>query len=205
MAEAFEGYEASQPEAAAEGEEADAFDPRWRIEHAQIVQTTDQSRFSEIGVIASMQPSHAIGDLFFAPSRLGSERLGTAYAWRDLTKEGAMIAGGSDAPVEVGDPLIEFYAASVRKSLDGFANEDWHRDQALTRFEALKLFTTNAAYAAFMENDLGTIEVGKRGDFSVFDQDLLTIADEDILKTKPMMTIVEGDIVWRSEMAKELE
>lgn len=203
MSEAFETYQASLPSPEEDGEGATEFDPRWRIEHAQIVQTKDQSRFAKDGIIASMQPSHAIGDLFFAPSRLGSERLGTAYAWRDLMEEGAMIAGGSDAPVEVGDPLIEFYAASVRKSLDGFSNEDWHAEQTLTRFEALKLFTSNAAYAAFMEDELGTIEVGKRGDFSVFDQDLLTVEDADILKTKPLMTIVEGDIVWKAEAAAE--
>lgn len=198
MAEAFDTFESNT--AAVEEEEGDE-EPdgyRWRIEHAQIVQKTDQGRFAELGIIASMQPSHAIGDLYFAPSRLGPDRLSDAYAWKDLLKEGAIIAGGSDAPVEVGDPLIEFYAASVRKSMDGFSNEDWHAEQALSRFEALQLFTINAAYAAFMEDDLGTIEVGKRGDFTVFDQDLMTIDGAEILNTKPLMTIVEGGIVWQA-------
>ena len=119
--------------------------------------------------------------------------------------EGAVIAGGSDAPVEVGDPIIEFYAATVRKGLNGYSDEDWHRDQALSRFEALKLFTQNAAYAAFMEDELGTIEVGKRGDFSVFDQDLMQVGDDEILATKPLMTIVEGKAVWQAEPIAERE
>ena len=199
MAEAFETYEAKHADDEAEEEEGDDDQGyRWRIEHAQIVQATDQSRFSELGIVASMQPSHAIGDLYFAPSRLGMDRLGDAYAWKSMMREGAIIAGGSDAPVEVGDPMIEFYAATVRKSMDGFTADGWHPEQALTRFEALKLFTSNAAYAAFMEDDLGTIEVGKRGDFSVFDQDLMTIEGSEILNTKPLMTIVEGVAVWQA-------
>ncbi|MAP94891.1 MAG: amidohydrolase [Ponticaulis sp.] len=195
MSEAFDAHVTEE----AEAEEDDpSTGPRWRIEHAQIVQPTDQQRFAELGIIASMQPSHAIGDLHFAPSRLGMGRLGNAYPWKDLMREGAMITGGSDAPVEVGDPLIEFYAASVRKDLSGYSADGWHPEQALTRYEALKLFTINAAYASFREEDLGTIEVGKRGDFSVFDQDLMTVADDQIMSTSPLMTIVDGKVVWSS-------
>lgn len=198
MAEAFETHEAKHADDEATEEDEDSDGYRWRIEHAQIVQPTDQARFAELGIVASMQPSHAIGDLYFAPSRLGMDRLGDAYAWKNLMREGAVIAGGSDAPVEVGDPMIEFYAATVRKGMDGFSADGWHPEQALSRFEALKLFTINAAYAAFMEDELGTIEVGKRGDFSVFDQDLMTIDGSEILKTKPLMTIVEGKTVWQA-------
>ena len=169
---------------------------RWRVEHAQIVQDEDQLRFAELGTVASMQPSHAIGDLHFAPSRLGMARLGDAYAWQDLMDKGVVIAGGSDAPVEVGDPIIEFYAATVRRDLEGFATDGWHREQALSRFDALRIFTQNAAYAAFQEDELGTIEVGNLADFSVFNQDLMTIEDEEILATEPVMTIVGGEIVW---------
>ena len=197
MEAAFEAGQAG--DGASEAEEDLKTEPRWRVEHAQIVKTEDQKRFAELGVIASMQPSHAIGDLHFAPSRLGMERLGIAYAWRDMTDAGVLIAGGSDAPVEVGDPIIEFYAASVRKDLKGFSADGWHPEQVLTRFETLKLFTQNAAYAAFMEDDLGTIEVGKHADFTVFDQDILTIADTDLLATKPVMTIVDGGVVWAAE------
>ena len=171
---------------------------RWRVEHAQIVQDEDQLRFAELGTVASMQPSHAIGDLHFAPSRLGMARLGDAYAWQDLMDKGVVIAGGSDAPVEVGDPIIEFYAATVRRDLEGFATDGWHREQALSRFDALRIFTQNTAYAAFQEDELGTIEIGNLADFSVFNQDLMTIEDEEILATEPVMTIVGGEIVWQA-------
>ncbi len=171
--------------------------PRWRIEHAQILHVSDIPRFSALGVIASMQPSHAIGDLFFAPARLGLARLDGAYAWRSLIDAGAIIAGGSDAPVEVGSPLIEFYAATQRRALDGTSGEGWHPEQAVTRFEALQMLTIWPAFAAFREDDLGTIEVGKIADFSVFDRDLMTVPGPEILETQALMTIVAGQIVYR--------
>lgn len=174
--------------------------PRWRIEHAQIVRPVDQARFADLGVIASMQPSHAIGDLYFAPSRLGANRLNGAYAWKSLMEKGAVVAGGSDAPVEVGDPIIEYYAATVRKGQkDGYSDENWHREEALSRYDALKLFTQNAAIASFQEDMLGTIENGKFADFTVFDQDILTVPDEALLSTRPVMTIVGGDVIWKAE------
>ena len=174
-------------------------DPRWRIEHAQIISEDDIARFSELGVIASMQPSHAIGDLHFALARLGNDRLSGAYAWRALIDAGAVIAGGSDAPVEVGDPRIEFYAAITRKDLQGYSGEGWRPEQAVTREEALKMFTVWPAYASFHENDLGTIEVGKFADFSVFDTDFMTAPPEQILASEPVMTIVGGVVAWRSD------
>ena len=116
-------------------------EPRWRVEHAQNLTEQDLPRFAKLGVIASMQPSHAISDLFFAPARLGMERLAGAYAWNSLLKSGAIICGGSDAPVERGEPMIEFYAAVARKSLKGFSGEGWHPEQAVTREQALKMFT----------------------------------------------------------------
>lgn len=124
-------------------------DPRWRIEHAQHLTAEDIPRFAKLGVIASVQPSHAIGDLHFAPSRLGVERLRHAYAWRSLLDAGAVLIGGSDAPVEAGDPLIEFHAATTRTDLDGFQGEGWHPEQAVTCAEAARMFTDWAAYAAF--------------------------------------------------------
>ena len=197
MGEAFETYQAEHPPEETDSEEDEhVFDPRWRIEHSQMVRPEEQSRFADLAIIASMQPSHAIGDLHFAPARVGLNRLGRAYAWKSLMDQGVIIAGGSDAPVEVGDPIIEFYAASVRKDLKGFSAEGWHPEEALSRFEALQLFTQNAAYASFQEDDLGTIEIGKKADFSIFDRDLMTIPDEEILQTKPVMTIVGGDVVW---------
>jgi predicted amidohydrolase YtcJ len=181
-----------------EAVEAGGYDAahRWRIEHAQIFAPEDIIRVGADGLIASMQPSHAIGDLFFAPSRLGMDRLAGAYAWRSLLDSGAVVVGGSDAPVEVGSPLIEFYAAVSRKSLKGESGPGWHPEQALTREEALALFTSAAAYAAFEEDDLGTIEPGKLADFTVFDRDLMTVPEAEILEAKPVMTMIGGEIVW---------
>jgi hypothetical protein len=144
-----------------------------------------------------MQPSHAIGDLYFAPARLGEERLAGAYAWRSLIDAGAAIAGGSDAPVEVGDPRIEFYAAVVRRDLKGNAGDDWRPEQAVTRAEALKMFTLWPAVAAFRERDLGTIEPGKLADFTGFSGDLMTLPEADILTAQPVITVVNGKTVYR--------
>ncbi len=176
----------------------DGADPRWRIEHAQILHTSDIPRFAELGVVASMQPSHAIGDLHFAPDRLGPDRLDGAYAWRSLIDAGAIIAGGSDAPVERGDPLIEFYAAVARADLEGFQGEDWRPEEAVTRAEALKMFTSWPAYAAFQEDKLGSIEIGKRADFSVFSADIMTVPAEEIPAAKALMTIVDGEVVYEA-------
>ncbi|MFC2950355.1 amidohydrolase [Marinicaulis aureus] len=177
----------------------DAGDLRWRVEHAQILDTDDIPRFAELGVIPSMQPSHAIGDLFFAPDRLGTNRLDGAYPWRSLIDAGSIIAGGSDAPVERGDPLIEFYAAVARRGLDGYQDENWRPEQAVSREEALKMFTIWPAYASFQEGLLGTIEPGKRADFTVFSKDIMTIPEQEILTAKPVMTVVDGEIVFRAE------
>lgn len=169
-------------------------DPRWRIEHSQIIDPADIPRFVELGVIPSMQPSHAIGDLHFAPDRLGPNRLGGAYAWRALIDSGAKIAGGSDAPVEVGDPRIEFYAATQRMDTKGFSNADWNPDQKVTRAEALKMFTIWPAYAAFQEDETGTLEVGKYADITVLSDDIMTIDGPEILTVEPVLTMVGGRI-----------
>lgn len=169
--------------------------PRWRVEHAQILSEQDIPRFARLGVIASMQPSHAISDLFFAPARLGFDRLAGAYAWNSLLKTGAVICGGSDAPVERGEPMIEFYAAVSRKSIAGFSGEGWHPEQAVSRAEALKMFTINAAYAAFEEKDKGSIEPGKLADFTVLSEDIMKIPEPEILKTRAVMTCIGGQIV----------
>ncbi len=177
----------------------DKTDLRWRDEHTQILHVEDIPRYAELGVIPSMQPSHAIGDLFFAPDRLGPDRLDGAYAWRALIDSGSVIAGGSDAPVERGDPMIEFYAAVARKSLDGFSNDDWRPAQAVSREEALKMFTIWPAYASFQEHELGTIEPGKRADFTVLSKDIMTIPEAEILSAKAVMTVVDGDVIFRAE------
>jgi len=169
---------------------------RWRIEHAQIIRPADIPRFKADHVIASMQPSHAIGDLHFAPARLGEDRLKGAYAWKSLLDSGAVVVGGSDAPVERGAPLIEFYAAVARKDLKGFSAPDWHPEETLSRAEALKLFTSSAAYARFAEAELGTLTVGKRADLSGFSVDLMTAPVADIPKGRAVLTVVDGKVVY---------
>lgn len=169
---------------------------RWRIEHAQVISPQDIPRFAQLGVMASMQPSHAIGDLYFAGARLGPLRLKGAYAWRSLLDSGAIICAGSDAPVEKGDPLIEFYAAVHRHSLDGFAGPSWGLDQVVTRAEALRMLTWAPAYACGREHELGTLEVGKRADLSVFSKDLMTVPPAEILQAKAVYTVVDGEVVF---------
>ena len=171
-------------------------EPRWRVEHAQIVDLADIPRFAKLGVIPSMQPSHAISDLFFAPKRLGMDRLAGAYAWQSFLKSGSIICGGSDAPVERGEPMIEFYAAVARKSVKGESGEGWHPEQAVSREQALKMFTIWPAYAAFEENDKGSIEVGKVADFTVLSQDVMKIPEPQILKTRSEMTVIGGEILY---------
>ena len=180
-------------------EERKVIDPRWRIEHSQIITKEDQIRFRDMEIIASMQPSHAIGDLHFAPSRLGMQRVGNGYVWRNLIDLGVVVAGGSDAPVEIGDPRIEFYAAVARKDLDGFYDKGWHLEQAVTREEALKMFTIWPAFAAFQEDVNGTIEVGKLADLTIFSKDIMKVPEEEILKAQVIMTIVNGKIVFEGK------
>ncbi len=174
-------------------------EPRWRVEHAQIVNPADLARFAKLGVIASMQPSHAIGDLHFAPSRVGVKRLEGAYAWATLIKSGAIIAGGSDAPVERGEPMIEFYAAVARKDQKGFTGDGWHPEEAVSREQALKMFTIWSAYAAFEEKIRGSIEVGKLADFTVLSADIMKIPEIEILKTHCVMTVIGGEIVYQAK------
>jgi len=162
--------------------------PRWRVEHAQILSEQDIPRFAK--------PSHAISDLFFAPARLGMDRLRGAYAWNSLIKSGAIICGGSDAPVERGEPMIEFYAAVTRKSTNGESHEGWHPEEVVSRENALKMFTLWPAYAAFEEKDKGSIEVGKLADFTVLSNDLMKIPESEILKTRCEMTIIGGEVVY---------
>ncbi|WP_332678539.1 amidohydrolase [Brevundimonas sp.] len=183
----------------APGERPDGADVRWRIEHAQILRPADYHWFRDLPIIASMQPSHAIGDLYFAPARLGDARLDGAYAWRSLVDLGVIVVGGSDAPVERGAPLIEFYAAVARADLEGHQGPDWRPNEAVDRATALKMFTLWPAYASFREAELGTIEVGKRADLTAFDVDLMTAPVADIPKGKATLTVVDGVVVYRAD------
>jgi predicted amidohydrolase YtcJ len=174
-------------------------EPRWRVEHSQIVNPADIPRFAKLGIVPSMQPSHAIGDLHFAPSRLGIKRLAGAYAWQSFIKSGVVVPGGSDAPVERGEPMIEFYAAVARKDLKGFTGEGWHPEEAATREQALKMFTLWPAYVAFEEKLRGSIEVGKLADFTVLSADIMKIPEMEILKTRCLITVINGEIVYEAK------
>jgi predicted amidohydrolase YtcJ len=172
-------------------------EPRLRIEHAQVFHPDDLPRPARLGVICSMQPSHAITDLHFAPSRIGIDRLQGAYAWRTFIDSGVKVAGGSDAPVERGDPRIEFYAAVTRKDLKGFQGEGWHPELKVSRDEALKMFTAWAAYASFEEDIKGTLEPGKLADLTVLSKDIMTVPENEILNAATVMTIINGEVVYQ--------
>lgn len=176
-------------------------EPRWRDEHSQIVNPADIPRFAKLGILASMQPSHAIGDLHFAPGRLGMQRLNGAYAWNSFIKLGVKVPGGSDAPVERGEPMIEFYAAVARKDIRGYSGEGWHPEERVSREDALKMFTIWPAYAAFEETLRGSIEVGKLADFTVLSADIMQIPEMEILKTHCEMTVIGGEIVYQASGA----
>src|SRR5438874_49091 len=173
-------------------------EPRWRDEHSQIVNPIDIPRFAKLGIIPSMQASHAIGDLHFAPARLGMKRSTGAYAWNSFIKSGVVVPGGSDAPVERGEPMIEFYAAVARKDIRGFSGEGWHPEEAVSRDQALKMLTIWPAYAAFEENVRGTIEVGKLADLTVLSADIMRIPEMEILKTHCVMTVIGGEVVYEA-------
>src|SRR4051812_16062921 len=177
-------------------------EPRWRDEHSQIVNPTDIPRFAKLGIIPSMQPSHAIGDLHFAPGRLGADRLRGAYAWNTFIKSGVVVPGGSDAPVERGEPMIEFYAAVARKDIRGYAGADaeWHPEEKVSRENALKMFTVWPAYVAFEERLRGSIEVGKLADFTVLSADIMKVPEMEILKTHCVLTIIGGEVVYDASM-----
>jgi predicted amidohydrolase YtcJ len=169
---------------------------RCRIEHAQVIAPEDISRFAALGVVASMQPTHCTSDMGWVTDRLGPERVRGAYPWRSLRDAGAVIAAGSDAPVESVDPLLGIYAAVTRQDLDGNPTPGWHSEQCLTRSEALRAFTAWAAWSSFTENDLGTLEVGKLADFVVLDRDILRIAPREIPATRVLETVVGGRTVF---------
>jgi predicted amidohydrolase YtcJ len=170
-------------------------DPRWRIEHAQHLDPADIPRFAKLGVIASMQSIHECSDAPYVVKRLGEERAKDgAYVWHSLMASGAIIANGTDVPVEDEDPIPNFYCAVTRRSKkDGTA---FHPEQAMTREEALKSYTWNNAYATFSEDEVGSLKVGKRADITVLSQDLLTVPEGNILATQVVYTIVGGKIAY---------
>jgi hypothetical protein len=177
-----------------------AADRRLRIEHAQTLDAADIPRFARLGVVASMQAIHATSDRPWAADRLGIERVKEgAYAWRKLLASGARIANGTDAPVEPLDPVLSFYAAVARMDANGRPPGGFDPEERMTREEALRVYTLDGAYASFVENELGSIEVGKRADFAVLSRDIMRVTVEEILGTRVELTIVEGRIAWRAQ------
>ncbi|MEN8164125.1 MAG: amidohydrolase, partial [Acidobacteriota bacterium] len=169
-------------------------DLRWRIEHAQHLSPDDIPRFAQLGVIASIQPTHCTSDGPWVPQRLGDTRAESgAYVWRDLLNSGAVLAAGTDAPVEAVDTVATFFSAVTRKMGNG---EAFYPDQSLTREEALQAMTLGAAYAVFEENDKGSLKVGKLADLTVLSDDLLAVPEEDLDDVTVVVTIVGGEVRW---------
>ena len=174
----------------------DGRDLRWRVEHAQHLNPDDIPRFEELGVIAAMQAVHCTSDGPWVPLRIGDERSETgAYVWRSLLDSGAVIAGGTDVPVESVDPIPDYSAAVTRMMNNGVA---FYPEQSMTREEALRARTIDAAYAAFEEDIKGSLEVGKLADVTVLSRDLLAVADEEIADTNVLYTIVGGKVRYKA-------
>ena len=169
---------------------------RNRVEHAQIITLDDIPRFAELGVIASMQPTHATSDKNMAEDRVGPDRILGGYAWRRLLESGAVIASGSDFPVELSNPFYGLHAAVTRQDRDDKPANGWYADQALTRAEALHSFTLAAAYAANQENRLGSLEPGKWADFIIIDRNYFTVPASEIDDIKVLQTWVAGEKVF---------
>lgn len=170
---------------------------RWRIEHAQVLAPEDLPRLAGLGVIASMQPTHATSDMPWAEDRLGPQRIVGAYSWRQLRDSGARLALGSDFPVESVDPRLGLHAATTRTDAEGLPAGGWRPEEKLTAFEALRGFTLDAAYAGFAESEVGSLAVGKRADFVVFAEDPLHVAPGGLRNLTVLATYVDGQPVYR--------
>ena len=169
---------------------------RHRIEHAQILAPQDLERFAALGIIASMQPTHATSDMPWADERLGTERLEGAYAWESLRRSGARLAFGSDFPVEDVDPLEGFHAAVTRQDAGGNPQGGWYPEERVSRRVALHAFTRGAAYAAFQEDEIGSLQPGKRADFVLLSQDIMQAPADEILDTAVVATYLDGERVY---------
>ncbi|TNE31489.1 MAG: amidohydrolase [Bacteroidetes bacterium] len=172
-------------------------DLRWRIEHAQVMDSSDFAYFNTYGIIPSVQPTHATSDMPWAENRLGPERIQYAYAYQRLLDEAGLIALGTDFPVEDISPIETFYAATIRKDGIGYPPEGFQMENAIGRVDALKGMTIWAAYACFEESEKGSIEAGKWADFTILDKNLLRIKSDKILSTKVLTTVVHGEVVYK--------
>ncbi len=174
----------------------DKKDVRWRVEHAQHLHPSDIPRFGTLGVIASMQGVHCTSDAPYVPARLGAKRAEEgAYVWQKLMKSGAVVTNGTDAPVEDVDPIASYYATVSRKLTDGSV---FYGDERMSRIEALRSYTINAAFAAFEEKSKGSLAAGKYADIVVLSKDILTVPEQEIPTTKVSYTIVGGKVRFKS-------
>ncbi|HTF22069.1 MAG TPA: amidohydrolase [Chryseolinea sp.] len=180
---------------------------RFRIEHAQHIDPADQPRFAALGVIPAMQAIHMSSDRPWAIDRLGEKRIVEgAYMWQTLLKSGAKIVNGTDAPVEPVNPIPSFYASVTRMTLKGQPEGGYEPKEKMTREQALKSYTLDAAFGGFEEKIKGSLEVGKRADITVFSRDIMTVPEQDILTTTVSVVVVDGKVVYRAEDNKsELE
>ena len=174
-------------------------DPRWRVEHAQIIDTNDIKLFSR-KILPSVQPTHATSDMYWAEDRLGEDRLYGAYANKALLEQSGRIALGTDFPVEDVNPFKTFYAAVVRKDSEAFPEEGYLPENKLSEIEALKGMTIWGAYANFEDKEKGSIEAGKVADFIILDRDIIKVSEKRILKTRVVATLVDGKIVYSNRI-----
>jgi predicted amidohydrolase YtcJ len=176
---------------------------RHRIEHAQVVAPSDFALFSALGVIASMQPSHAISDKRWAQDRLGEYRVMGAYAWHTMMAHGVHVPFGTDWPVEPINPYLGLYAAVTRQSTDGEPPGGWWPEERITMADAIRNYTAESAYASFEEKEKGQIAVGMLADLTVHTRDLLTIPPAEILQTEAAMTILGGRVVYERPVGRQ--
>lgn len=174
-------------------------DKRWRIEHAQVLDSVDFDLFANYNIIPSVQPTHATSDMYWASDRLGNERIKNAYAYKKLLQQNGLIALGTDFPIESINPMFTFYAAVERKDVKGFPENGFQKENGLTREESLKGMTIWAAIANFEETEKGSLEVGKSADFVMLNQDIMTVDEKAILTTKVLFTFINGEKVFSAE------
>lgn len=176
---------------------------RNRIEHAQVVRLGDIPRFKDLGIVASMQGTHATSDMNMAEHRIGPERIKGAYAWRKFLDVGAIIANGSDFPIELPNPMHGLYASVTRKNRDGLPDSGWYPAESMSRAEALHSFTWAAAYAAHQEDRVGSLEPGKWADFIVVDRDYFKIPESEIDDIQVIQTWIGGELIFDRCTSKE--
>jgi predicted amidohydrolase YtcJ len=170
-------------------------DPRWRVEHAQVINENDIDLFNQ-KIIPSVQPTHATSDMYWLYDRVGKKRANLAYAYKELLTRSKVIAFGTDFPVEDISPIMTFYSAVARKDIDGYPSEGFQMENSLNRADALYAMTVFGAYANFEENEKGSIEIGKSADFIILDNDLIISEEDKIPSTNIVATFIDGELVF---------